>query len=108
MLRAAAIRSLKPSLPAERRNVSGSWPAGRSATFTLSVPAPSNAPARGLEELLGPRGGFLPGRVGIEERDDLVAVAPEQGELGRSERGAERRHGPREPVLVSHDAVDVA
>jgi hypothetical protein len=46
MLRAAAIRSLNASLPTVRKNVSGSWPTGSTATLTRSAPAPSNAPER--------------------------------------------------------------
>src|SRR5437899_2214835 len=40
------MRSVKASRPIARRKVSGSWPAGSSATFTRKAPAPSNAPDR--------------------------------------------------------------
>ena len=41
-------------------------------------------------------------------KDGLVGVAPEERELGRGERGAEDGDGLADPVLVRHDAVDVA
>jgi len=40
------MRSANAEAPSARRNVSGSWPAGSSATFTRSAPPPSKAPER--------------------------------------------------------------
>src|SRR4029453_11587896 len=72
------------------------------------VPGPRPAAARRLEQLLGPRRRLLTGSVGVEEGDDLVAVASQEPELGWREGGAERGDRAGEPVLMAHEAVDVA
>src|SRR5207247_6645765 len=53
-----------------------------------------------LQQLLGTLRRLLTGGVGVEERDDLLAVATEQAELSAGEGGAERGHGLREAELV--------
>ena len=73
-----------------------------------AVHGPRHAAAGGLEQLLGALRGLLARRVGIEEGDDLVAVAAQEGELRPGECGAERRYRLRKPVLVRHQTVDVA
>ena len=115
----ARVKAAAPS--ARRRNVSGSWPGGQQRPpCTWNVPGALERPparltpqrcarARRLQQLLGARAAAF-GRPRRRRRTVMTssAVAPEEGELGGSERGAERGDGLREPVLVRHQAVDVA
>ena len=72
-----------------------------------AVHAPVQTAAGRLQQLLGPLGGLAAGGVGVEKRDDLVAVPAQHGQLRRGERGAERGHGLGEPVLMRHEAIDI-
>jgi hypothetical protein len=72
----------------------------------IDGPGPSR---RGdLEQGLGAFGRLLAGFVGVEEEHGVARVPAQELQLRRGEGGAERGHGLREPVLVRHDAVDVA
>ena len=98
--------------------MSGSWPAGSSATFTRNVPPPSNAPDRFTAHAMPPPVGsssssaraaaFWPAASASKKVIDLVAVASQERELGGREGGAQRGDGAGEPVLMAHEAVDVA
>ena len=73
-----------------------------------AVHRPGRAARCRFEKLLRPLRRLLSRRIGVEERDDLVAVTLQQPELHRGERGAQRGHRLREAVLMRHQAIDVA
>ena len=80
----------------------------------LEPARPRHRPAQVLDvravghHLLDPARGLLAGGIGVEERDDLVGVTPQEAELRRGEGRAEGGHRLGEAMLMRHQAVEVA